>query len=253
MRVGVFWRAALGVCLGARRAAVGSEMPEAYVSQALANSFSVDGDPSVRAVRIMLNGENSVLTVAWSDDPASVAASFAGDRSLDPANVAVVEAVAAALQSDGAMRRQLLEWSGRVDEVLAPRAVGEPLFEIVVAQGYGALAVSGGATASALAAHWCAEHAVSDSECYFVAATICREAETRGVDFGPVAAAARPRVAARTGDVVSALWPSDGRFYRATVGAVGADGRLEVLYEDGDYRTGVDPADVRRLDRKSVV
>ncbi|KAH8098572.1 DUF4205-containing protein [Aureococcus anophagefferens] len=54
---------AVAVALAVSRAA-----GQDYVSQALANSFSVDGDASVRAVRIMLNGDNSVLTVAWDDD-----------------------------------------------------------------------------------------------------------------------------------------------------------------------------------------
>ena len=107
-----------------------------YVSQALANSFSVDGDASVRAVRIMLNGDNSVLTVAWDDDPAAVADEFCGARQLeDAANREVVGHIAAALQSDGATRRALLDWADRVDDAIAPERPGAPLFELVAAQG----------------------------------------------------------------------------------------------------------------------
>ena len=96
-----------------------------YVSQALANSFSVDGDASVRAVRIMLNGDNSVLTVAWDDDPAAVADEFCGARQLeDAANREVVGHIAAALQSDGATRRALLDWADRVDDAIAPERPG---------------------------------------------------------------------------------------------------------------------------------
>jgi len=219
-----------------------------YVSQALANSFSVDGDASVRAVRIMLNGDNSVLTVAWDDDPAAVADEFCGARQLeDAANREVVGHIAAALQSDGATRRALLDWADRVDDAIAPERPGAPLFELVVAQGYGPLAVVGGDTARGAADAWCAEFAIAESECYFVAATVRREAAQRSVAFGEAADAASPRPPVARGDAVLALWPADGRYYRARVAAVAADGSLELHYDDGDYRAGALPIEVRRV------
>ncbi|KAH8057718.1 DUF4205-containing protein [Aureococcus anophagefferens] len=213
---------AVAVALAVSRAA-----GQDYVSQALANSFSVDGDASVRAVRIMLNGDNSVLTVAWDDDPAAVADEFCGARQLeDAANREVVGHIAAALQSDGATRRALLDWADR---------------------GYGPLAVVGGDTARGAADAWCAEFAIAESECYFVAATVRREAAQRSVAFGEAADAASPRPPVARGDAVLALWPADGRYYRARVGAVAADGTLELLYDDGDYRAGALPIEVRRV------
>ena len=59
-------------------------------------------------------------------------------------------------------------------------------------------------------------------------------------------------VDADTGDVVLALWPDDGRYYRATVGKVADDGALELFFEDGDYRAGASPLDVRRLVAEAV-
>ncbi|KAK7248997.1 hypothetical protein SO694_000432103 [Aureococcus anophagefferens] len=236
---------AVAVALAVSRAA-----GQDYVSQALANSFSVDGDASVRAVRIMLNGDNSVLTVAWDDDPAAVADEFCGARQLeDAANREVVGHIAAALQSDGATRRALLDWADRVDDAIAPERPGAPLFELVVAQGYGPLAVVGGDTARGAADAWCAEFAIAESECYFVAATV-RAARARSGAW-PSGRRRTRRRRGRPSRAATPCWPSGPRTAATTARSGGArraaDGTLELLYDDGRLPRGALPIEVRRV------
>ncbi|KAH8052551.1 DUF4205-containing protein [Aureococcus anophagefferens] len=157
---------AVAVALAVSRAA-----GQDYVSQALANSFSVDGDASVRGAHHAQRRQQRAHRRVGTTTRGRRRRVLRARQLEDAANREVVGHIAAALQSDGATRRALLDWADRVDDAIAPERPGAPLFELVVAQGYGPLAVVGGDTARGAADAWCAEFAIAESECYFVAAT----------------------------------------------------------------------------------